>query len=70
MGGPMTRSEYLARLERLAAKNIMGWHTEQVGIARFWADDAGVPQVAVSAWQPFSNREQAALLVNTAEGVE
>jgi len=67
---PAVKRGYLARLERLAAENIMGWHIEQVGIARFWADDAGVPQVAVSKWRPFGDREQAELLVRMAEGAE
>ena len=64
---PAVKRDYLMRLERLAAIEIMGWHTEQVGKARFWADDVGVPQVAVRAWQPFSNGEQAAQLVKMAE---
>jgi hypothetical protein len=61
------KKEYLMRLERLAAVEIMGWHWELVGIASFWADDDGVPMVAVDKWHPFSNSEQAAMVVKAAE---
>jgi hypothetical protein len=63
----MTRKEWLEQLELEAALFVMGWHTEQVGVAYFWADDDGIPQVARREWHPFSNSEQAAMVVEAAE---
>ena len=62
-----SKTNYLARLEQLAAIEIMGWRVEHARMALFWADDDGIPTVAVSKWHPFTNSEQAALLVKTAE---
>lgn len=63
----MTCKGWLEQLELEAALFIMEWHTEQVGMAHFWADDDGVPQVARREWHPFSNSEQAAMVVKAAE---